>query len=237
MLAGQYKVDLAFCSLNVRINKDKDMINTDYDNTTTTTYLGEESQPGSFTFDALRGFDFRDTQVIQDQNYAFDIMLRQHPIARNCDGTSYTVFKHADVMSVILNDKSFSAQASKYLFVPHGLDEPKHSLYRKAIATAFTDDKMLPLLPTYREIAINLMDDLLNGAPTIDVQAFAFYYTARVQLTLLGWDSKLDTACIDWTKANLSATLREDTEQNIENAKAWNNLVYQQLNLLSVYWV
>jgi len=177
------------------------------------------------------GFDLRAETVIHDQNTAYDAMLKKCPFAHNKDGLSYTIFKHADVMRVITDDATFSAQTSQYGFVPHGLDDPKHTLYRQAIAEVFTDEKMLPLLPQYREIAANLVDEMqLNNDVIIDAQSFAFYYTARVQLALLNWDNNLDKTCITWTKANLKATVEDNKTQNIENAQAWNTLVYQQLN-------
>jgi len=184
------------------------------------------------SFNLNGGFDIKALDIIQDQNAAYDEMLEKHPVVRNKDGRSYTVFVHEDVMKVIGkgSDELFSAKASKYLFVPHGLDNPEHSLYRMALAEAFTDEKMRPLLSKYREIAADLVDEMIEKSETVDIQDFAFYYTARLQLALLNWDQSLDKVCIDWTKSNLKATFEENIDQNIENARIWNELVFDQLN-------
>ncbi len=183
----------------------------------------------SFHLNADRVFDFRDPEVLNDQECAFDQLLQQQPIVKNQEANSYTLFKHADVMAVICDDVHFSARASKYLFVPHGLDDPEHHLYRQAILTTFIPEKMQPLLPKYREIARALADDMLAADTCVDMQAFAFRYAARVKLLMLGWGLDLDQVCIDWTLANLAASLADDKQQNIKNAEAWNTLVYSQL--------
>lgn len=175
-------------------------------------------------------FDIRATEVTEDQNKAYDQMLKHSPVVKNKDANSYMFFKHRDVKRILENDRLFSAQASKHLFVPHGLDEPDHSKYRRAIGKAFTNEKMLPLLAKYEQIAVELLKEVKNTPSVFDAARFAFYFTARVELALLNWDLSLDKTLIDWTLNNLRATLHDDKKQNIANANEWNHLIYTQLN-------
>jgi hypothetical protein len=174
-------------------------------------------------------FDFRDPGVVCDQNRSYDEMLINHPVARNSQNNGYVFFKYKDVSQILTNHKVFSSQASPFLFVPHGLDEPKHSKYRNAIATAFIPEKMLPLISEYEKIANYLVLEYLNKG-IVDAAKLAFDYTAQIELKLLNWDQELSNTIIDWTLSNLNGTLLNDVELNTKNAEIWNNLVYKELN-------
>eukprot|EP00121_Abeoforma_whisleri_P014476 Awhi_evm1s13347 len=140
------------------------------------------------------------------------------------------VFSHADVNTVIRDAEKFSSK-SNHTSVPHGLDGEVHQLAREAIAGAFTDEKMIPLFPKYRQIASDLVEEMLNkNNGMVDGQEFAFLYSARIQLALLNWDQNLDTTCIAWTKENIRAQSENDRPASKRNALAWNELVYSQLN-------
>eukprot|EP00121_Abeoforma_whisleri_P007945 Awhi_evm1s7272 len=176
------------------------------------------------------GFDTIDSEVLQDQVAAFDEMLQKCPVAKNNDEKGYTVFSHADVNTVIRDAEKFSSK-SNHTSVPHGLDGKVHQLAREAIAGAFTDEKMTPLFPKYRQIASDLVEEMLNkNNGMVDGQEFAFLYSARIQLALLNWDQNLDTTCIAWTKENIRAQSENDRPASKRNALAWNELVYSQLN-------
>lgn len=67
--------------------------------------------------------------VQDNQCDAYDTMRRRCPVAYS-DDLGWSVFRHADVMRILLDHETFSNVASAYRSVPNGMDPPEHTAYR-----------------------------------------------------------------------------------------------------------
>ncbi len=152
---------------------------------------------------ALEDFGLFDPQVQQCPHAYYAKMQQDAPLfeAAAPGGSLHLVTRHADVLDVILDTKTFSsrfdtggllpdsdyARRIRELYVEENgyekvgtmltVDPPDHTRYRKLVSKAFTPRVIASLEPVVREIAGGLIDDLLaataNGETIDFVEAFA----------------------------------------------------------------
>ena len=151
----------------------------------------------------LEDFGLFDPAVQQCPHAYYAKMREDAPVFEAAaPGTSlHLVTRHADVLEVILDTKTFSsrfdtggmmpdsdyARRIKELYEQEGgyekvgtmltVDPPDHTRYRRLVSKAFTPRVIAALEPTIREIATGLIDQLLadtaNGEVIDFVEAFA----------------------------------------------------------------
>ena len=89
--------------------------------------------------------------VLADQRGTYDRMRAACPVARSPRGV--TLFRHADVVAVASDPRTFSSAASAFRSVPNTLDPPEHARFRSVVDRFFTPDRMAALEPVVRRIA------------------------------------------------------------------------------------
>jgi cytochrome P450 len=71
-------------------------------------------------------------EVQHDQRAAYAEMRHRCPVAYS-DFMGWSLFRHEDVMRVLLDHETFSSAVSQHLSVPSGMDQPEHTANRRII--------------------------------------------------------------------------------------------------------
>ena len=155
-------------------------------------------------------WDPRSEPVLSDQIAAYDAMRQRCPVARSDYGYT-SLFRHADVLRVMLDHDTFSSAVSRFPSVPNGMDPPEHTEFRRIIEPYFNQEQMNAFAPACHQIAA----DLANHLPSGDVEFmadFADVFAVHVQCASLGWPTDLHEPLLQWTRKNHQATLSRDED-------------------------
>jgi len=177
--------------------------------------LKEEPQPD---------WDPLSPEVQKDQRAAYDAMRRRCPVAYS-EALGWSLFRHADVMRVLLDHKTFSNAVSRHLSVPNGMDAPEHTIYRKIIDRYFVPEKMIAFEPVCRKIARELIAHLVDKGEIDFIPEFSRPYAVRVQCAFLGWPKKLHASLARWTQKNHEATRAQDRRATSEIAQEFEKMM------------
>lgn len=154
-------------------------------------------------------WDPRSATVLKDQIAAYDGMRRCCPVAHS-EYLNWSLFRHEDVMRVLLDHQTFSSAVSSHPSVPNGMDPPQHTTYRRIIEPYFSAERMTAFEPACRAIAGILVDSLPQDGETELMSALAEDYALQVQSAFLGWPAELHEPLRRWTRKNHEATLARD---------------------------
>lgn len=155
---------------------------------------------------------------------AYDQMRERCPVAYS-ELLGWSLFRHEDVLRVLHDPDTFSNAVSSYVSVPNGMDEPEHSAYRRIIDPYFSSERMNAFEPACREIAVNLVQDLLAMGEVELMADFALLYAIRAQCAFLGWPKSLHEPLIRWTKKNRAAIFAQDREALSEIAREFQGII------------
>lgn len=158
---------------------------------------------------AIPDWDPTAPSVTRDQRAAYDAMRERCPIAHS-EFFQWSVFRHADVMRVLLDHETFSNAVSTHLSVPSGMDPPEHTEYRRLIEPYFSAACMAAFEPRCRAIVRALIDEVLAAEEVEWMAAFSLPFAVRVQCDFLGWSPTLHGPLVSWTQRNYAATLAQD---------------------------
>ena len=150
-------------------------------------------------------WDPADASVLEDQPAAYDRMRRRCPVAWS-EQLGWSLFRHEDVMRVLLDHETFSNTVSRHRSVPNGMDPPEHTAYRRAIEPYFAPERMRRFEPVCRELAANLLEPLTAGGAFECNEEFAVPFALRSQCKFLGWPAALAEPIRVWTRRNQEAT-------------------------------
>jgi len=156
-------------------------------------------------------WDPRADFVLRDQEAAYDHMRKRCPVAYS-EFAGWSLFKHEDVVRVLMDHETFSNVASAHRSVPNGMDPPEHTAYRRAIEPHFAAERMAAFAPTCRSIARALVDQIPPNRAFDFVESFALPFAVECQCVFLGWPRELMTPICDWTRQSQVATLAGDRE-------------------------
>jgi len=148
-------------------------------------------------------------EVQRDQRAAYDEMRRRCPVAYS-EFLGWSLFRHEDVMRVLLDHKTFSNAVSQHLSVPSGMDQPEHTAYRGIIESYFSEKRMHAFAPSCREIAMKLVQVVTAREEVEFMTAAALPFAAQAQCAFLGWPAELEGTLVKWTRRNHEATLARD---------------------------
>lgn len=154
-------------------------------------------------------WDPRSEAVLSDQIAAFDQMRSRCPVARSQYGYA-SVFRHGDVLRVLLDHETFSSAVSRFPSVPNGMDPPEHTEFRRIIDPYFSPARVAEFEPHCRRIASDLVAMMPNDAEVDWMEDFAQVFALQVQCAFLGWPSSLHEPLRQWTRKNHHATLARD---------------------------
>ncbi|HCF93424.1 MAG TPA: cytochrome P450 [Verrucomicrobia bacterium] len=173
-------------------------------------------------------WDPRSEAVTRDQRAAYDEMRERCPVAYS-EFMQWSIFRHADVMRVLLDHDTFRNAVSEHVSVPNGMDPPQHTIYRRLIDRYFTPDRMALFEPCCRAIASELVGDAL-GKPRLECMSdLALPYAVRLQCAFLDWPEALHGRLVAWTHANHAATLAQDRPAMAAIAQEFESLIGELL--------
>ncbi len=165
-----------------------------------------------------------DASVLEDQPAAYDEMRRRCPVAWN-EQLGWSLFRHDDVLRVLLDHETFSNAVSRHRSVPNGMDPPEHTAYRRAIEQYFTPERMRRFEPVCRELAANLLAPLAVRGAFECIEEFAVPFALRSQCKFLGWPPSLAEPIREWTRLNQEATRAGHRATLVEIAEEFRALV------------
>lgn len=163
-----------------------------------------------------------------DQRAAYDHMRERCPVAYS-DFFQWSVFRHQDVMRILLEDQTFSNKVSNYVSVPNGMDRPEHTPYRQAIEPYFSVEKVAEFKPICQAIAAELAEQLTHKSEIM--QSFAELYAARIQCAFMGWNQNLAPTLLNWLQRNNTAVHQQNREQIKLLAAEFKDFIVAQLEL------
>lgn len=154
-------------------------------------------------------WDPQSLDVQRDQRAAYDQMRQRCPVAHS-EFLGWSLFRHADVVRVLLDHETFSNAVSQHLSVPNGMDPPEHTVYRQIIEPFFSTARMTAFEPVCRDLAVALVRDLSLAGPVEFMAKVAVPFAVRSQCAFLGWPTALQGVLARWTRRNHEATLAQD---------------------------
>jgi cytochrome P450 len=147
--------------------------------------------------------------VLGDQIAAYDDMRHRCPIAHS-DYLHWSVFRHADVLRVLHQPRTFSNEVSTHLSVPNGMDPPAHTAYRRIIERYFSQARIDAFEPLCRTLAATLVEKLPSDHAVEIMSELAQTFALEAQSAFLGWPAHLHEPLRQWTIKNREATLARD---------------------------
>lgn len=163
-------------------------------------------------------------EVLRDQRSAYDAMRRQCPVAYS-PMLGWSLFRHEDVLRVLLDHKTFSSAVSQHLSVPNGMDQPEHTPYRRIIESYFSPQRMDAFEPVCRKISSRLAQKLSDSKESEFIAEVARPFAVAVQCAFLGWPESLHESLGRWTGKNHAATLAQDRKAMSEIAREFEELI------------
>ncbi|MBE2204341.1 MAG: cytochrome P450 [Chthoniobacterales bacterium] len=163
-------------------------------------------------------------EVQRDQRAAYDEMRHRCPVAYS-EFMGWSLFRHEDVLRVLLDHRTFSSAVSQHLSVPSGMNQPEHTPYRRIIESYFSAPRMAAFEPNCRGIATRLVRDL-NVRREVEFMAeAALPFAVQVQCAFLGWPAALQEPLVRWTRKNHEATLAQDRKAISEIALEFEGII------------
>lgn len=158
-----------------------------------------------------RDWDPQSEEVARAPLAAYDDMRRRCPVAYS-EFLGWSLFRHQDVVRVLLDHETFSNAVSRHLSVPNGMDPPEHTPYRRIIEPYFSAERMTAFEPVCRDIVVGLVRDLSVHGELEFVARTAMPFAEQVQCAFLGWPSSLHGRLATWTRKNHAATQARDRQ-------------------------
>ena len=169
-------------------------------------------------------WDPKSLEVQHNQRAAYDNMRHHCPVAYS-EFMGWSLFRHQDVTSVILDHNTFSNAVSQHLSVPSGMDQPEHTVYRQMIEPYFSPERMKRFEPACRKIATELVRKLCLCDEVEFMASVALPFAVQAQCAFLGWPPTLNDTLIRWMKKNHAATLAQDRKATSELALEFEALI------------
>lgn len=173
-------------------------------------------------------WDPKSPEVQRDLRAACDRMRRRCPVAYS-ELFGWSVFRHAEVMRVLMDHETFSSVVSRHVSVPNGMDPPEHTQYRRMIEPYFAPDRMDEFEPRCRRIATRLVDEARAAGSVEFMAVAAFPFAALSQCAFLGWPDRLAEALVRWVSRNHESTAAQDREALSRNADEFEGIVSEML--------
>ncbi len=168
--------------------------------------------------------------VLDDQIAAYDAMRNRCPVAHS-DYLWWSLFRHADVMRVLLDHETFSNAASNHLSIPNAMDPPEHTGFRNIIEPYFAPEHMTAFEPVCQAVAAALVSHVPRGEDFELMEGFAQPFALRIQCAFMGWPASLHGPLRQWIGDNHRATRARDRSAMARIAVEFDGHIKQQLAL------
>ena len=169
-------------------------------------------------------WDPRSADVQREPIPAYDAVAQRCPVAFS-DMLQWSVFRHADVMRVLLDPGTFSNAVSRHVAVPNGMDPPLHTAYRQVIEPYFSAQRVDAFEPACRAIADELAQALQGAGEVGLMEAFALPFAVRAQCAFMGWPQALHAPLVSWLHKSQAATLAQDRPALAALAQEFDGIV------------
>ena len=160
----------------------------------------------------------------QDLRNATDTLRPQHRVVTNSQD-HYVLLRHGDVLAAALDDRRFSSQVSRFLQIPNGLDDIEHDTFRPLIDSYLSREALLPFIPVFNQVAIELMASLPKDTPLDAVSDIGAVFAVRAQCAWLGWPTTLEPRLLQWMRDNQAATRSQDDTQMAQVAEDFDDII------------
>lgn len=169
------------------------------------------------------------SSAVQDnQIAAYDDLRQRCPVAYS-ESLNWSVFRHDDVMRILLDHDTFSNCVSAHPAVPNGMDPPEHTSFRRIIDPYFDASAMAGFEPVCRRIAAESAARLMEGE--VDLMAeIAGDFALDAQCAFMGWPDALRAPLADWVRRNADATRAGDRAATAAVAADFAAIVGAQLD-------
>lgn len=169
-------------------------------------------------------WDPRSADVQREPIRAYDEVAQRCPVAFS-DMLQWSVFRHADVMRVLLDPATFSNAVSRHVAVPNGMDPPLHTAYRQVIEPYFSAQRVDAFEPACHAIA-DALAQALQGAGEVELmESFALPFAVRAQCAFMGWPQTLHAPLVSWLHKSQAATLAQDRPALAALAREFDGIV------------
>ena len=175
-------------------------------------------------------WDPQSKDVQRDQIGAYDAMRKRCPVARS-EYLWWSLFRHEDVMRVLLDHQAFSNAASNHLSIPNAMDPPEHTPYRQIIDRYFGPEHMAAFEPVCRRVAHDLVAALPRNQAFELMAGFAQPFALRIQCAFMGWPDTLHEPLQQWIARNHQATRAGDRSAMAQIAVDFDAHIKQQIVL------
>ncbi len=173
-------------------------------------------------------WDPRDPELHDDQRAAYDALRGRCPVARDPSG-SWMLLRHADVRRAALDDVTFSNAASRFKSAPNSMDGDEHRRFRSLIDRFLDPGRVAGLVPTFREVAEQVVAALPRGVAVDAVEELGLPVAVRAQSRWLGWPAALEPALRAWVHQNHEATRSGEQARTRDVAERFDEIVRQEV--------
>lgn len=173
-------------------------------------------------------WDPRTAEVLANQVAAYDQMRKHCPVARSRHGY-VSLFRHADILRVLLDHEGFSSTVSRFPSVPNGMDPPEHGRFRRIIEPYFAASRMQAFEPECAAIAVALVAALPGDGEVELMSEFAWEFSLQIQCAFMGWPTSLHGPLHEWIHKSHAATLSIDIDAMNAVAREFDGHVREQL--------
>jgi len=161
----------------------------------------------------------------QDVRALTDELRKKHRIVLN-ELDQWVLLRHKDICQAAKDEQRFSSAVSRFLQIPNGLDGAEHDVFRALIEKYLTPERIEPFVPKFKEIARNLITELLYKDKAIDaVYDLGAVFAVRAQCAWLGWPSTLESRLLTWVKNNQIATRSRNLERTAAVANEFDDII------------
>lgn len=178
--------------------------------------------------DSVADWDSNAPEVRADHRAAYDSLRRRCPVARDAAGT-WTLLRHEDVCRAALDDITFSSSASRFQSVPNSMDGDQHRRFRKVVDRFLEPSRIALLVPTFREVAEEVVAALPRGVTVDAVEDVGLLVAVRAQSRWLGWPAALEQILCNWVRDNHEATRSGELARTRATAERFDEIVLQQM--------
>jgi cytochrome P450 len=174
-------------------------------------------------------WDARAPEVLRDQLAAYDAMRDRCPVAHS-DYLHWSLFRHEDVLRVLLDPRHFGNAVSPHQSIPNGMDAPEHTPWRALIEPYFAPARLAAFEPVARSVARERVAALPAGEVEW-MDAFAEECGVRLLCGFMGWGPELHEPLRAWARRNQAATLAGDRAVMAQIAFEFDGHIRSQLDL------
>ncbi|HET8745100.1 MAG TPA: cytochrome P450 [Ramlibacter sp.] len=173
-------------------------------------------------------WDPRDPAVLQDPLRAYDTLRGRCPVAYS-DYLRWSLFRHDDVLRVVLDAEGFGNAVSAHVSIPNGMDPPEHTPWRALIEPYFAPERLAAFAPAAHAVARELAQGLPHGELEF-MDGFAHECAVRLLCAFMEWPHAVREPLRQWTRRNQQATLSGDREAMAAVAFEFDGQIRAQLD-------